>query len=373
MSSPGYRPTPAAASQLNLRGAVDLSSLRRPPAPPQPPVAAASPEPTDNGEAAAGGPSLRVDATETNFQDLVQLSAQVPVLFLLWSRYAADSPGVLAAAQRVVESFGGRLVLAAADVDTFPQLAQAFQVQAVPTAVAVVKGQPVPLFQGPADDAQIKSLVEELLQVAAANGVTGSIGDGTQGAEAEPEPLPPLHQAAIHAIEAGDYAGGLNRAIDSLQARIRGEHLPAPAQRPAPSTGGHGIDLGEIAMIAFLGVPLAGALLTAIFGRKLGSLFTGAGAGAVGWGLSGSLLLGAGAAIASLILVGVLGIGAARRGSGSSGAYRRSAHGSGGIAPPIIWGGGGGDGGGSWGGGDGGGFSSGGGGDFGGGGASGDW
>ncbi|MCX8452654.1 MULTISPECIES: tetratricopeptide repeat protein [Paenarthrobacter] len=207
MSSPGYRPTPAAASQLNLRGAVDLSSLRRPPAPPQPPVAAASPEPTDNGEAAAGGPSLRVDATETNFQDLVQLSAQVPVLFLLWSRYAADSPGVLAAAQRVVESFGGRLVLAAADVDTFPQLAQAFQVQAVPTAVAVVKGQPVPLFQGPADDAQIKSLVEELLQVAAANGVTGSIGDGTQGAEAEPEPLPPLHQAAIHAIEAGDYAG----------------------------------------------------------------------------------------------------------------------------------------------------------------------
>ncbi|MDO5865330.1 MULTISPECIES: tetratricopeptide repeat protein [Paenarthrobacter] len=207
MSSPGYRPTPAAASQLNLRGAVDLSSLRRPPAPPQPPVAAASPEPTENGEAAAGGPSLRVDATETNFQDLVQLSAQVPVLFLLWSRYAADSPGVLAAAQRVVESFGGRLVLAAADVDTFPQLAQAFQVQAVPTAVAVVKGQPVPLFQGPADDAQIKSLVEELLQVAAANGVTGSIGDGTQGAEAEPEPLPPLHQAAIHAIEAGDYAG----------------------------------------------------------------------------------------------------------------------------------------------------------------------
>lgn len=207
MSSPGYRPTPAAASQLNLRGAVDLSLLRRPPAPPQPPVAAASPEPTENGEAAAGGPSLRVDATETNFQDLVQLSAQVPVLFLLWSRYAADSPGVLAAAQRVVESFGGRLVLAAADVDTFPQLAQAFQVQAVPTAVAVVKGQPVPLFQGPADDAQIKSLVEELLQVAAANGVTGSIGDGTQGAEAEPEPLPPLHQAAIHAIEAGDYAG----------------------------------------------------------------------------------------------------------------------------------------------------------------------
>lgn len=207
MSSPGYRPTPAAASQLNLRGAVDLSSLRRPAAPPQAPPTAPPAEPGAPAGTESGRAPLRVDATESNFQDLVQLSAQIPVLFLLWSRYAAESPGVLEATERVVESYGGRLVLAAADVDAFPQLAQAFQVQAVPTAVAVVKGQPVPLFQGPADDEQIRGLVEELLKVAAANGVTGSIGDSAQEGEAEPAPLPPLHQAAIDAIEAGDYAG----------------------------------------------------------------------------------------------------------------------------------------------------------------------
>lgn len=202
MSSPGYRPTPAAASQLNLRGAVDLSSLRGP-TPPQGPPAPADGETPQGGE--AGKAPLRVDATETNFQDLVQLSAQIPVLFLLWSRYAPESPAVLDTAQQVVESYGGRLVLAAADVDAFPQLAQAFQVEAVPTAVAVIKGQPVPLFQGPADDAQIRNLVDELLKVAAANGVTGSIGDAVQADDAEPAPLPPLHQTAVDAIEAGDY------------------------------------------------------------------------------------------------------------------------------------------------------------------------
>ncbi|YCK83624.1 tetratricopeptide repeat protein [Arthrobacter sp. D3-18] len=211
MSSPGYRPTPAAASQLNLRGAVDLSSLRRPATPPAPAPSASAEggSPADGTSQAgdAGKAPLRVDASESNFQDLVQLSAQIPVLFLLWSRYAPESPAVLDAAERVVESYGGRLVLAAADVDTFPQLAQAFQVQAVPTAVAVVKGQPVPLFQGPADDEQIRNLVEELLKVAAANGVTGSIGDVAPGGDAEPAPLPPLHQAAIDAIEVGDYAG----------------------------------------------------------------------------------------------------------------------------------------------------------------------
>lgn len=183
------------------------------------------------------------------------------------------------------------------------------------------------------------------------------------------------------AFRAGDYAGGLNRAVDSLQARIRGEHLPAPTakeRRSAPSSGG-GFDFGGAAALFFIGVPIAGALLTAMMGRKLGSLATGGGAGTLGWLYSGSVLMGIGAGLASLVLVGVLGIGAARRRySGGSSPYRSSAHGMGGrspgvFIPPVIWGGGGGDGGSSWGGGDGGGFSSGGGGDFGGGGASGDW
>ncbi len=58
--------------------------------------------------------------------------------------------------ERVINSYGGRLVLGAADIEAFPQLAQAFQVQAVPTAVAVLKGQPVPLFQGGAEEAQVR-------------------------------------------------------------------------------------------------------------------------------------------------------------------------------------------------------------------------
>jgi uncharacterized protein len=177
------------------------------------------------------------------------------------------------------------------------------------------------------------------------------------------------------AFRAGDYAGGLNRAVDSLQARIRGEHLPAPAprERSAAHSGGSGsggFGLGGAAMLFFIGVPVAGALLTAIFGRKLGSLATGGGAGALGWLASGSVLLGIGAGLASLVLVGLLGIGATRRRSSAQG-IRGSTPGM--FIPPVIWGSGGG-GGGSWGGGgDGGGFSSGGGGDFGGGGASGDW
>jgi uncharacterized protein len=162
----------------------------------------------------------------------------------------------------------------------------------------------------------------------------------------------------LPAFRAGDFAGGLNAAVDQLAARIRGESLPAP--EAADSGRGAGPDWEELAMFFFIGVPLVGALLTGVFGRVLGSLLTGAAAGGLGWFWTASVLLGGLAGVLAVVLVGVLGVGSAGGGRGGRG-------GSGGG--PVIWGGGGG----GWGGGGGGGFSSGGGGNFGGGGASGSW
>lgn len=176
-----------------------------------------------------------------------------------------------------------------------------------------------------------------------------------------------IQSAITPAFKAGDYAGGLNQAVDQLQARIRGEALPAPSAQGSQTGAGQGLGFESLAALFFIGVPVLGAVLTGTFGRKLGSVATGGIAGsAAGW-LASSLLIGGLAGFASLVLVGLMGVGASRGRSGRSG--RSGRH-----DLPIIWGGGGG---GSWGGGSssdsGGGFSSGGGGDFGGGGASGDW
>ncbi|MEO5314013.1 tetratricopeptide repeat protein [Pseudarthrobacter sp. CC12] len=223
MSSPASRPVPpAAANLLNLRGAVDLSALKRPAAPAGPPAQGNAPSgpaaPAQDGQQGgpAGGPELKVDVTEANFQQLVELSAQVPVIFALWAPYSPESRKMVDTLDRVVASYGGRLVLGAADIEAFPQLAQAFQVQAVPTAVAVLKGQPVPLFQGAVEEQQVRSLFDELLKVAAANGVTGSLDAGGP-ADQEPAPLPPLHQAAYDAIEAGNYAGAAEAYRQALK------------------------------------------------------------------------------------------------------------------------------------------------------------
>ncbi|HWI11371.1 MAG TPA: TPM domain-containing protein, partial [Burkholderiaceae bacterium] len=162
------------------------------------------------------------------------------------------------------------------------------------------------------------------------------------------------------AFRANDYAGGLNAAIDRLDKAIGGEALPAPTGKGGAGSAHRGLfggfDLQDLAIFLFVGVPIAGAILTGLFGRKLGSLLTGGAVGGIAWFLTASLLVAGGAGLIALFLIGVMGMGSGRIGR------------SGG---PVIWGGGGGGGGFGGGGGGGGGFSSGGGGDFGGGGASG--
>ncbi len=166
------------------------------------------------------------------------------------------------------------------------------------------------------------------------------------------------------AFKAGDFAGGLNAAVDRIDRHIGGEGLPAPGE--GSGAGGLGklaFEFQDLAIFLFIFAPIAGAVLGAIFGRKLGSMLTAGAVGGIGWWITASLLVAGIAAFATLILVGVMGVGAGRRSVG---------RGTRGGVPPIIWGGGGG--GGGWsGGGGGGGFGSGGGGDFGGGGASGSW
>ena len=167
------------------------------------------------------------------------------------------------------------------------------------------------------------------------------------------------------AFRNGDYAGGLHAGIDHLAARIAGESLPLPGDRG--SGAAPGTQWSDLVVFLLVGVPVFGAVMMGIFGRRFGAVATSALAGGLGWVLTASIVAAAGAATAALVLVLLSSIGGSpRRQARMTG--RRGHHDT-----PVIWGGGGGGGWGSSGGSDGGGFSSGGGGDFGGGGASGDW
>jgi putative thioredoxin len=216
-NQPGRAPRPA----LDLRGAVDLSALARPSAPPAPAVGGAA-ETAPHG-AAPGAPVVAV--TDATFvAEVVDRSSTVPVVIDFWATWCEPCKQLSPVLERLAAEFGGRFLLATVDVDANPQLGQAFQVQSIPTVFAVVKGQPIPLFQGAQPEAQVRAVITELLRVAAANGVTGTVPLGEDQApdadipeEPAEEPLPPLHQAAYDAIDAGDYGAAVSAYEQALR------------------------------------------------------------------------------------------------------------------------------------------------------------
>lgn len=156
-------------------------------------------------------------------------------------------------------------------------------------------------------------------------------------------------------FRAGDFAGGINDGVDAILKAIEGESLPAPAQSAPRAKSSSGASIENFFWMAFVVVPVAGAILRSLLGRFVGASLTSGVTGLAAWFIFGSLALGAIAAVVAFVAVLFMGTNAlsARRGGGWT---------SGGS-----WGGGGG-----WSSGGGGGFSGGGGG-FDGGGASGGW
>lgn len=168
-------------------GAVDLSSLAAPTLP------------------TAGG--YVVEVGEPDFQDLASLSTQHPVIVEFHSARDTSGPALSRALAELVNAAGGRFLLARVDVDTEPRLAQALQVSAVPTVVALIAGQLAPLFQGTRSRDEIAALLDQVAQLAVANGITGRAQAVAQAADVAGEPpLDPRFEAADAALQAGDYA-----------------------------------------------------------------------------------------------------------------------------------------------------------------------
>lgn len=245
----------------NLRGAVDLSSLVRPAAP--------------AGAAAPAGGLVR-DASDATFSEVLELSMTVPVIVEFYGQGIASALGAL------IEQYGGRLALVTIDGGLNPQLVQAFQVQEVPTVAAVIGGRPVQLFAGMPPEADVRQVFDQVLQLAAQQGVTGALpAAGAEPAEPVEEPLPPLHQEAYDAITRGDFAAAITAyetaiaqnprddlavaglAQVSLLARLEG--ATAEGVRSAAAQNPNDVD----AQLAVADLDVSGGHLEDAFGRLL--------------------------------------------------------------------------------------------------------
>ena len=199
------------------RGAVDLSSvsnLTSPTAATSGGGMPAGPVPGQPGPpppAVPGGLVVEVDAA--TLQEALNRTLQVPGVLVLWGSAYPQTRELLDTVVRVAATLEGRVLVLSADLSRSPELLQAFQpllVQAfgqpsVPATFGLLQGQPVPLFPGLQPESEVRAVLDQLLQAAVQNGITGRVElEGVPGAD-ELE-LSPLHAEAFDAIERGDLA-----------------------------------------------------------------------------------------------------------------------------------------------------------------------
>jgi putative thioredoxin len=188
-------------SNANLRGAYDLSSLRQQP----------NASPADAAIAQDSSPvavaSLISVMTEVNLRHFLELSSKVVVLVDFFSTEIEESVSLSKKLEAIVANMDGKVLLSRVDVNEQPRVVEAFAVTQPATLLAMVAGQPVPLFVGDVEHDKIEEIISKLLVIAAKNGVTSV---AVVDPNVEPAPtaaqLPPKHKAAVELLNSGAYA-----------------------------------------------------------------------------------------------------------------------------------------------------------------------
>jgi putative thioredoxin len=161
----------------NFGQAFDLSSLTKPKVDPDVPM-----------------PGLEVTVENLN-SNILPLSLVRPVIVLMWSPRSPESQEMIATLGKLEVEYQAKWSLARVNIDTHPEIAQAFQTKNVPYAVAIIAEQMVPLFEQAYPEAQVRLVIDKVLTLSAQQGI----------GEAPVEQMEPEEEEAMNALESGDF------------------------------------------------------------------------------------------------------------------------------------------------------------------------
>jgi len=200
-------------SRANLAGAVDLSSLRKPPVDPS--AAQAAPANPDLLKL----PGLIAQGNEANLRVFIEISNQLPVVIEFFAGWSEQSKTLSPKLSKLTKAYNGRILLVQIDLDANQKVAQAFKVASAPTVLALLRGQPVPLFDGDQPEANLQVVFDRVLEIASENGMNGTIRVSEDAGldQAAAPALPPRHQAAYDAIDAGNYPEAINQYEEAIK------------------------------------------------------------------------------------------------------------------------------------------------------------
>ncbi|MFJ9634991.1 tetratricopeptide repeat protein [Streptomyces sp. NPDC101175] len=204
---------------MSMSGVVDLAAVKAAQEAKAKAEQARAESARQGGGGAVSPADLVIDVDEAGFEnEVLQRSTEVPVVIDFWAEWCEPCKQLSPLLERLALDYDGRFVLAKIDVDANQMLMQQFGVQGIPAVFAVVAGQALPLFQGAAAEPQIRQTLDQLIQVAEQRfGLTGLTVDPDAVPGDRPEtvsevpagPYDGLLEAAVQALDAGDFGGAV--------------------------------------------------------------------------------------------------------------------------------------------------------------------
>ncbi len=144
---------------------------------------------------------MAIDVTDATFQDeVVEASAHVAVVLDLWAPWCGPCKTLGPILEKVVAETNGKVVLAKADIDQNPAIAQAFRVQSIPMVVGFKGGQPVDAFMGAQGETEVRAFIDQLLPTDEENTLASLIEAGDEASLREALEMEPGNEDAIVAL-----------------------------------------------------------------------------------------------------------------------------------------------------------------------------
>lgn len=152
-------------------------------------------------------PALIIEVDSGSIREYLALSEKLPIILLFVQSGDPASENLRRSVTALVEKAGGALIALVVDAAASPELAQAFEMNQVPSAYGLLKGQPAPLFVGDQPVEQIQHIITKVLEVAKENGLTSKAKVVNAPKEIEPSATVLL---AYEAIDQGNYQGAVS-------------------------------------------------------------------------------------------------------------------------------------------------------------------
>lgn len=108
--------------------------------------------------------SYIVEINETNINDTLQQSMQVPILLDFWADWCEPCKTLAPVLEKLTTAYQGKFILAKINADDQPMIAQQLGVRSLPTMKLVFKGQLVGELVGAQPEQEIRKLLDQVIE-----------------------------------------------------------------------------------------------------------------------------------------------------------------------------------------------------------------